>query len=62
MVDSQTWCFETYVYDPVEMLPWIRTFTGRIIDLQCDDPRVVGRYYDDLQKMLKAYEGDTNAV
>ena len=62
MVDSQTWCFETYVYDPIEMLPWIRTFTGRIIDLQCDDPRVVGRYYDDLQKMLKAYEGDTNAV
>ena len=38
--------FSIDVYDPKEMLPWICTFTGRILRLQCDDGEVIRKYQD----------------
>ncbi len=54
------WRFSADVYDPLEMLPWIRTFTGKIVSLKCTDPRVADRYYDDLEKLSDLYGGDEN--
>ena len=35
-IAESKWKFSTYVYDPYEMVPWVRTFTGRILDITCD--------------------------
>lgn len=61
-LDENTWQFSATVYDAQEMLPWIRTFTGRIIGLTCTDPEVEKRFYEDLNEMYSIYGGDDNAV
>lgn len=32
--------FMTEVYDASEMVPWIKTFTGRIVEIKCSNERV----------------------
>ena len=61
-LDETTWQFSTKVYDAMEMLPWIRTFTGRIDSLICTDPEVTKRFYGDLEEMYSVYGGDDDAV
>ena len=46
-----TYRFEADVCDCIEMLPWIRTFFGRIEDIKCDNKRVIEILLDDLMKM-----------
>lgn len=55
-VDDRHWRFWADVYSPLEILPWLRTFTGRITDLQCSDPFVTKRFRDDVLEMEKMYE------
>lgn len=50
------------VYDPMEMMPWIRTFIGRIVDLKCSVPAVEKRFYEDMEAMYALYGGDDDAV
>lgn len=50
--------FTAEVYDAMEMLPWIRTFTGRITELTCSNQTVVNTFYGDFAKMVKMYGGD----
>lgn len=50
------------VFDASEMLPWIRTFIGRIEDLKCTDDAVVRRFYEDLSIMREMYGGETHAA
>lgn len=47
--------YEIEVFDCNEMLPWIRTFTGRILSLQCTAKSVEHRFYQDLQAMYEMY-------
>ena len=47
--------FEADVCDAMEMLPWIRTFTGRIESLSCSNPEVTERFYGDLSEMMEIY-------
>lgn len=55
-LDARHWRFSIDVSDPLEMLPWIRTFTGRIVDLKSpDDPRVLPRFVAHLKKQLQQY-------
>ena len=39
----------------MEMLPWIRTFTGRIVSLSCSNPEVTEWFYGDLDEMMQMY-------
>ncbi|HCT91425.1 MAG TPA: hypothetical protein DF613_08625 [Lachnospiraceae bacterium] len=48
--------YEISVFDCNEMLPWLRTFIGRIISLECSDPFVTRRFYQDLQVMYRQYQ------
>lgn len=45
------------VFDPMEMMPWIFSFTGRIVRLESSDPRVQARYGQYLQGMEEQYAG-----
>lgn len=48
--------YEIEVFDCNEMLPWIRTFIGRIISLECSAKSVEQRFYHDLQEMYQIYQ------
>lgn len=61
-LDGGNWRFEADVFDALEMLPWIRTFTGRIVSLQSTNPEVENRFYGDLAVMQAMYGGDADAV
>ena len=39
------------------MLPWIRTFTGRITRLVSSSGELEERFYEDLGEMRRMYEG-----
>lgn len=64
ILDQETCKFTADVYDASEMLPWIRTFIGRIVDLKCTSRYVVDTFYSDLEKMKMLYTdgGGNDAV
>ncbi len=47
--------YEIEVFDSNEMLPWLRTFIGRIVSLECTNKAVERRFYRDLNTMYKRY-------
>lgn len=51
-----TYLYEAEVFDCNELLPWIRTFTGRILALECSDKSVERQFYRDLQSLYRMYE------
>ena len=57
-VDDETWKFTADVYDASEMLPWLRTFIGRIVKLECSNEFVTKLFREDLEKMRSLYGGD----
>lgn len=57
-LDATTYQFEKHVFDANEMLPWIRTFIGRIVEFHCSSSLVEKRFYRDLQTMYHMYEED----
>lgn len=51
--------YEIEVNDAEEMIPWIRTFTGRIVRLDCSNPRITERLEEDWLRTLELYgEGE----
>lgn len=60
-VNESCWRYTADVYDALEMLPWIRTFTGRISRLVCSNEAVAERFYEELAEMRKMYGGDDHA-
>ncbi len=55
-VDEETYRFSADVLDAYEMMPWIRTFFGRIKAIRCDNEDVKNQLKIDMVKMLKQYE------
>lgn len=62
IVDKSTVRFVADVYDPSEMLPWLRTFIGRIVRLECSNSYVTETFYRDLDAMQAMYGGETDAL
>ena len=54
-VDETTWRYAADVYDTREMLPWVRTFTGRIRRLASSDGSLEEKFYEDLGAMVRLY-------
>ena len=57
-VDDETWKFTADVYDASEMMPWLRTFIGRIVKLECSNASFTQLFRDDLEKMRRMYGGE----
>ncbi len=55
-IDNETYRFTADVYDAYEMVPWIRTFFGRIKAVRCDNSEVVSQLKLDIVKLAKQYE------
>ena len=50
-------------YDAMELMPWIRTFTGRIERVESDNPELGKKFCTDMEKMYAMYlGGDDDAV
>ena len=62
LLDANTCRFTADVYDASEMLPWLRTFIGRIADLQCSSEFVLKTFHEDLAQMQSMYGGARDAV
>ena len=58
LIDQNTCKYIVDTYDASELIPWLRTFIGRIEKLECTDQKVVARFYADLELMYKQYGGD----
>lgn len=50
-----TFTYETSVFDANEMLPWIRTFTGRILAIESDCPHLSRLFQRDFETMYRMY-------
>lgn len=58
-LDEETYRFSADVYEAFEMVPWIRTFIGRITGLRCEDKRVIEQLKQDILELAKEYgEGE----
>lgn len=54
-LDEHTWQFSADVYDTWEMVPWIRTFLGRIVRLNFSNRSVENQFKQDVQAMCQLY-------
>ena len=55
-IAPNTYTYEKDIFDANEMLPWLRTFIGRIVNFTCSSPVVERRFFQDLQKMYDMYD------
>lgn len=54
-VRENVWLYMGTFFDTNEMLPWIKSFTGRILDLQCSNQAVLDKVTADLKAMYQMY-------
>lgn len=52
------WRYTKEVYDIGEMMNWVKTFMGRVVALEGDDQRAVGRFGEDVRRMAGMYGGE----
>ena len=55
-IEKNTFLYTKEVLDSNDMIPWIRTFIGRIIGLEGTNQLVVKRFYADMEQMAVMYE------
>lgn len=56
-----TWRFDASVFDAAEMMPWVRSFIGRISSFTCSDRRLARRFRQDVQAMHRMYSEPPSA-
>ena len=61
-VAKNTYLYTIDVLDANEMVPWIRSFTGRILDIKCTNEEVLRRMIHDVKIMKSYYEEDNNGA
>ncbi|MBQ7343723.1 MAG: WYL domain-containing transcriptional regulator [Clostridia bacterium] len=54
-IDDNTYRFIADVYDTSEMIPWIRTFICRIVQMNFSNRTIENRFKEDLNAMYKMY-------
>ena len=55
-LDEHTYRFSADICDAKELLPWLRTFIGRIEDLKCSRQSIVDLFWNDVGQMMQQYE------
>ncbi len=54
-IGDELFSYETNCYDAMELLPWIRSFTCRIVKLESSCNTLVKTFYNDLNSMYEMY-------
>lgn len=55
-ITENTYFYHVKVVDTYEMLPWLRTFLGRIIEIKGSNKKAINTFIDDYQNMLSLYD------
>ena len=55
-IGENTYSYEKEVFDGNEMMPWIKTFTGRILSFESNNPYLKRKFYGDMRQMAAMYE------
>jgi len=61
-VGDNVYRFSADVYDAAELLPWIRTFIGRIMSFETNSDHTKKTFLEDLEVMFTMYPGGDNDV
>ncbi len=54
--DKNIYLYSVEVFDANEVMPWIKTFTGRIISFESTNREVTARFYRDMEIMYQMYQ------
>jgi hypothetical protein len=54
-ISTDTYRYSAEVYDLSELIPWIRSFIGRITEISFSNKNIEKRFLDDLDAMYKMY-------
>lgn len=57
-IGENTYTYEKEVFDGNEMMPWIKTFTGRILSFESNNTTLKKKFYSDMQQMAAMYEDE----
>ena len=60
-VSNNIYTYEISVFDGNEIMPWIKTFIGRIIAFESDNEFLQTKFERDLEQMMRMYGIDDNA-
>lgn len=55
-LEENTYLYTKEVFDSNDMSPWIKSFTGRILQLEGTNQIVIDRFYKDIKRMKEMYE------
>ena len=54
-MEPNVWAYEITVFDGNELMPWIKTFIGRILSFESSNPFLRRKFYHDLKEMAGMY-------
>ncbi len=57
-LEKNLYLYSVTVYDSHELIPWLRTFMGKILEIEGSNRQVIDRFWEDVIAMRKMYEGD----
>jgi hypothetical protein len=57
-IGENLFCYENDLFTASEASPWVKTFIGRIVELQTDNKQMQMRFYSDIRRLTKMYGGD----
>lgn len=62
-INNHQYKYVVDTYDAMELMPWIRTFIGRIENLESSNPYLKEKFDEDMKKMYSMYlGGDDDAI
>ena len=62
LLDENNAQFDADVFDPLEMIPWVRSFICRITYFDCSEAGIARHFYADIRKMNQLYLEREDAV
>ena len=54
-LDHGVWSYTRECFDCNEMMPWVKTFTGRILSFSCSNSMIEKKFFRDMDRMAKMY-------
>lgn len=50
--------YSTSLYDPTEIIPWVKSFIGRIKEFRCEDKTIEKTFYEDIRQLCGEYKDE----
>lgn len=60
-IRENEYLYSGFFFDTNEMLSWVKTFTGRVMDIQCSNQAAVNKVMTDWERMYQMYCGCDSA-